>query len=190
MFAIILNKNVRKLKNSAIIMDIILVIITIIIPIFLLQQNVEVGIYSVPLFILLFIFFVFLNSRAHKIYLETPEEPNQNDSNRQNKGKRKIIKYIVILIITSFFLFIVGELLGNTLENLCNLFHVPEFIIGILLGFITSLPELITFFESQRYHKSVKDEMFGVIEATNNLLTSNIINLFIIQTIGILMTNI
>ena len=56
-------------------------------------------------------------------------------------------------------------------------------IIGILLGFITSLPELITFFESQRHHEEDKE---GVTEATSNLLTSNIMNLFIIQSIGIL----
>lgn len=190
MFAISLNKNFTKLKNNAIKMDIILVIITIIIPIFLLQQNIKVEIYSVPLFILLFVFFIFLNSRAHKLYLNASEAPFEKDFNKKNKDNKKIIKYICILILTSILLFVVGDLLGYTLENLCNLFNVPEFIIGVLLGFITSLPELITFFESQKYHKSVKDEMFGVIEATNNLLTSNIMNLFIIQTIGILITNI
>lgn len=42
-------------------------------------------------------------------------------------------------------MFIVGELLGDTLENLCKLFGVSEVIVGILLGFVTSLPELITF---------------------------------------------
>lgn len=190
MFAISLNKNFTKLKNNAIKMDIILVIITIIIPIFLLQQNIKVEIYSVPLFILLFVFFIFLNSRAHKLYLNASEAPFEKDFNKKNKDNKNIVKYICILILTSILLFVVGDLLGYTLENLCNLFNVPEFIIGVLLGFITSLPELITFFESQKYHKSVKDEMFGVIEATNNLLTSNIMNLFIIQTIGVLMTNI
>ena len=87
-------------------------------------------------------------------------------------------------------LFIIGELLGNTLENLCNLFNVSELIIGILLGFMTSLPELITFIESQRHHKKSEDDMLGVVEATNNLLTSNILNLFAIQTIGILIVSI
>ena len=87
-------------------------------------------------------------------------------------------------------MFIVGELLGDTLENLCKLFGVSEVIVGILLGFVTSLPELITFFESQRYYKKVNDDMLGVVEATNNLLTSNILNLFAIQTIGIIIISI
>ena len=98
--------------------------------------------------------------------------------------------YAVILIVTGILLFVIGELLGNTLENLCNLFGVSEVIVGILLGFVTSLPELITFFEAQRHYKKVDDDMLGVVEATNNLLTSNILNLFAIQTVGILISSI
>ena len=52
------------------------------------------------------------------------------------------------------------------------------------------MPELITFFESQRHYKKVDDDMLGVVEATNNLLTSNILNLFAIQTIGIIIISI
>ena len=84
-------------------------------------------------------------------------------------------------------LFIVGDKLGNTLESLCNRFNISQTIIGILLGFVTSIPELITFFEAQKhYKKQNKDDILGVVEATNNLLTSNILNLFIIQSIGII----
>ena len=85
-------------------------------------------------------------------------------------------------------LFIIGEVLGDTIEKLCILFNVSELIIGILLGFMTSLPELITFIESQRHHNKLEDDMLGVVEATNNLLTSNILNLFAIQSVGILIS--
>lgn len=75
------------------------------------------------------------------------------------------------------------------MESLCKIFNVPQVAVGILLGTITSIPELMTFFESQKYNKKENDEMLGVVEATNNLLTSNTLNLFIIQTIGILIIN-
>ena len=67
------------------------------------------------------------------------------------------------------------------------MFGLPELVLGILLGFITSIPELITFIEAQRKEKKKDTEMtnkIGVIEATNNLLTSNLLNLFVIQSIG------
>lgn len=186
---IILNKNAEKLKNKAIKTDIILVIVTIIIPIALLNLNIELNISIVPLFILLYALFSFLNNNAHKMYLNK-EEVNEETMKKQKKNKLKILMHSIVLLITGVLLYIVGELLGNTLENLCNLFGIPQMILGILLGLITSIPELITFFESQKYYKKEKDDMIGVVEATNNLLTSNALNLFIIQTIGIVITNI
>ena len=185
---IIFNKNTKKLNNKAIRIDMILVIITILIPIALLRLNIKLDIYIVPLFIILYALFVFLNSSVHKLYLE-----NITDEDNEKNKKRNIketVKSIVILFFTGVVLYVIGDLLGNSLEILCNLFNVPEFIVGTLLGFITSIPELITFFESQRHYKKQSDEMLGVVEATNNLLTSNIMNLFIIQTLGILIIRI
>ncbi len=79
-----------------------------------------------------------------------------------------------------------GNLLGNTLDNLNNLFNIPEWVIGIILGFITSIPELITFIESQKHHRKNSNDVGGVIEATSNLFTSNMLNLFVIENIGII----
>ena len=100
------------------------------------------------------------------------------------------IKCCIILILTSYFLFYLGTLLSISLKNLSYLFKIPQLILGILLGFITSIPELIAFFESQKHYNKNKEEILGVIEATNNLFTSNILNLFVIQTISILALNI
>ena len=184
---IILNKNTSKLKNLAITFDMILVSFTIIIPIVFLKLSIELNMYIVPLFIICYALFSVLNNSAHKEYLQT--KVKQKQVKKQRINKKATVKYISILIITGIMLYVVGNQLGNTLEKLCYLFNVPEFIVGILLGLITSIPEFITFFEAQKYNKKIQDEMLGVIEATNNLLTSNIMNLFVIQTIGILLVN-
>lgn len=192
--AIMLNKNTSKLRNKAIVTDLILVFFTIVIPIFFLKFNIELKLAIVPIFIILYILFRFLNNHVHKLYLKNEdvelEEEIEEEKLEQKKKPKKIIRYVVTLIVTGILLFIVGELLGDTLENLCKLFGVSEVIVGVLLGFVMSLPELITFFESQRYYKKVDDDMLGVVEATNNLLTSNILNLFAIQTIGIIIISI
>lgn len=189
--SIVLNKNFDKIKNKAILTDIILVILTILIPIILLMLNIEIDLFVVPGFIILYFLFIYLNNNVHKLYLKKEdkklEREIENEKRWEKGNKKKILKYSIILIFSTIILFIIGELLGNTLENLCNSFNVSQIIIGILLGFITSLPELITFFESQKYHKYSNDKMLGVVEATNNLLTSNVLNLFAIQTIGIVM---
>lgn len=188
--AIFLNKNTSKLRNKAITTDLILVFFTIVIPIVFLKFDIELKLAVVPLFIILYVLFRILNNYVHKLYLKNEdaelEEEIEEERLVEGKNSKKVILYIGVLIVTGVLLFIIGELLGDTLENLCNLFGVSEVIVGVLLGFVTSLPELITFFESQRHYKDVQDDMLGVVEATNNLLTSNILNLFAIQTVGIL----
>lgn len=192
--AILLNKNVDKIKNRAIITDIILVIFTILIPIVLLKMNIELNIMIAPVFVILYILFRVINDNVHKIYLKNEDEKIEHEieveEEKESKNRFQTIKYIIYLVITGFLLYFVGDKLGNTLETLCKLFNISEAIIGILLGFITSIPELMTFFESQKHYKKEDDDMLGVVEATNNLLTSNILNLFAIQTLGILITSI
>ena len=192
--SILLNKNTSKLRNRAIITDLVLVFFTIAIPIAFLKLNIELKLAVVPLFVILYILFRVLNNHVHKLYLKNEDvelaEEIEEEREEQKKNTKKVLIYAVVLIVTGILLFVIGELLGNTLENLCNLFGVSEVIVGILLGFVTSLPELITFFEAQRHYKKVDDDMLGVVEATNNLLTSNILNLFAIQTVGILISSI
>ena len=191
LMAILLNKNQKLLKNKAIFTDIILVAITILLPLILVLGNVEMNIKVVPIFIILYIIFLIINNKAHKKYLKKEDEKIEGKIEKEEqieiKNKNRLPLYIFLLVITGILLFVVGDLLGNTLENLCNIFGISQTIIGILLGFITSIPELITFFESQKHYKKNKDDdILGVVEATNNLFTSNIMNLFVIQTIGIL----
>lgn len=190
--AILLNKNASKLRNKAILIDLVMVFFTIAIPIVFLKLDIELKLVVVPLFIILYILFMVLNNNVHKLYLknedEELEEEIEEERKEQKKNPGKLLRYVLVLIVTGVLLFIIGEMLGDTLENLCNLFGVSEVVVGILLGFVTSLPELITFFEAQRYYKKVDDDMLGVVEATNNLLTSNILNLFAIQSVGILIS--
>ena len=190
LLAVFMNKNQKHLQNRALKIDLILVALTIMIPIVMLALNIEFSIALVPIFLLLFVLFYFVNHNTHKLYLNkvTQEEKKIEEEEKWVRGKKKVmIQYIILLLIISIFLYGIGNLLSNTLENLCMQFKIPQLVIGILLGFITSIPELITFFESQKHYKQQTDGEDGVIEATSNLLTSNILNLFAIQSIGIIL---
>lgn len=190
-FTITFNKNLKELKNKAIIIDIILVFITILIPVFLLILKIQINYLLVPVFILLAFIFWKVNSISHKKYLKDIdiklEQIEEKEELEEIKNNKKSYVYIILLALSGILLFFIGNMLGDTLEALALHFNVSETIIGILLGFITSIPELITFFESQKhYKKENSDNLLGVVEATNNLFTSNILNLFIIQSFAIL----
>lgn len=189
-----LNKNIKILKNMALRIDIVLVFVTIILPLMLIGAKVEVNIEIVPLFILLFLLFTYIDKNAHKLYIEKGENKAYKQIEREKnflKGnKEKAILYGIILIATMIVLFFIGNQLSISLEQLCITFGLPELLLGVVLGFSTSIPELITFFEAQKHYKKDKNEELGVIEATNNLLSSNLLCLFIIQSIGIVIYNI
>lgn len=180
--SIFLNKNQNVVKNTAIKVDLFLVLITILIPIFIAIFDIEHNFILVPIFIFLFVLFYRLSHNAHKLYMKKNDTKVEKKENSSDKSTFKVILNFLLLVITSIVLYFIGEQLSNVLEVLCNTFNISQVVIGILLGVITSLPELITFFESQKHHE---DEKEGVVEATSNLLTSNMINLFIVESIGI-----
>lgn len=188
--SIIVNKNTKILRNQAIVIELILSIVTIIIPIFLISVGIEINLVIVPVFILLYILFYYIDINAHKLYLQKEEsevlEKIKKETKRIKGKKRKTILYASVLVITMIVLFFVGDMLSGVLEKLCIKYGLPELLLGILLGATTSIPELITFLEAQRHHAKSKNKDFGVIEATNNLLSSNLLCLFIIQSIGII----
>ena len=188
--SIIINKNGNVLRNKAIKVELGIVIATIIIPILMLITNLEVSITIVPIFILTFIMLYYIRGNAYKVYkikeIDNEELEKIEEEKKWVRGKRKLaIITSIELIITGVALFVIGNLLGNSLENLSHIFKIPELIIGIILGAITSVPELITFIESQKHHNKNQKSTQGVIEATSNLFTSNMLNLFIIESIGI-----
>lgn len=189
---IVVNRNYRAMKNRAVITDFILSIFTIIIPIILIGIDKGDSIDIVPVYILLYIIFRIINNNCHKMYMKVNEE-NRNTKKdeivrKEDKYIIKIIKYISYLIFSGLLLYIVGDKLRETLEVLCNQFNISQIIIGILLGFMTSLPELISFIEAQKHYKKEDNNILGVVEASNNLLTSNILNLFIFQSLGIVIS--
>ena len=138
-WSIIINKNVKVLRNRALKIELSMCIATIIIPIAMIAVGMEANLTIVP-----------------------------------------------ILLGVGVILFIVGNWLGDTLDTLSNAFNIPQAIIGIILGFVTSIPELITFIEAQRHHSKNTNDTQGVIEATSNLFASNMLNLFVIESIGII----
>ena len=181
-----INGNIKKMKNKVIIIELIIVLITIIIPVVIYVKDIELNFMIIIIFLLLFCIFSIIDSKIHKKYLEKENEIEE-EQGTEEKDKKQILKYIIILIGAIILIFITGNILSDSLETLCNNFGVSQIIIGILLGVITSAPEFITFNEAQKYHKKEsKEQLKGVIEATNNLISSNMLNLLVIQSIGIL----
>lgn len=193
--SIIINKNYTAIKNKGIVIQNIMVILTIIFPIILLKLENTLNIVIVFIFVAMYIIFYWISKKIHERYLHDEDTrmaqeefdriKNETESIGKGKNKRLCI-YVGYILMAGILLYFIGNALGIVLENLAGIFGIAEWVLGVLLGLITSIPELVTFFEAQKHYKKEEDKkLFGVIEATNNLLTSNMLNLFIIQAIGI-----
>ncbi len=185
--SLIINKNYKVIKNKGIIIQNILVMITIIFPMILLKlENILNRIIAFTLIVMYFVF-NWISKKVHERYLSNEDiKIKERDKEQERYKNKQSYIYIGYILIAGILLYFIGNALGSVLENLSEIFGIAEWILGVLLGFITSIPELITFFESQKHYKEKEEKRaFGVIEATNNLLTSNMLNLFIIQAIGI-----
>ena len=90
--AIVINKNMKHLTNKALKIDLVLVLLTILIPIILLITNIQIDVNILPILIILFIMCVVINNNTHKLYLEK-EEINEkeiaDESNRKFPINRK-----------------------------------------------------------------------------------------------------
>ena len=96
--SIISNKNVKKLNNKAIKIDIFLVIITILIPILIVLLNIDMNVVFIPIFIVLYVIFKTLNNRFHKLYLESEDEMindiiQKEEEKLENKQLKNTVKY-------------------------------------------------------------------------------------------------
>ena len=184
LLTVFLNKNQKKLSNKAIKIDLLLTSLTIFIPILTIILKLETNAWIVPIFLIMFYIFYKISKNAHKLYIKPTAESKADENRKDLKIKKTIFLEVIGVILVGVVLYILGEFLSETLEILCTTLNVPEIITGVLLGVITSIPEFITFIEAQRHHKD-KSTNEGIVEATSNLLFSNLLNLFIIQAIGI-----
>lgn len=187
--SIIIHKNQKQLKNKAIIIQLVFVFLTILIPVILLKNEKDITLIMAIIFIILYFIFTWIMKKVHEKYMDKRENWQEYEEIEEEKRKqnKKSYIYVLYIILAGILLYVIGNALGNVLEDLAEKFNIAEYILGILLGFITSIPELITFFESQKHYKEKEEKKaLGVIEATNNLLTSNMLNLFIIQALGII----
>ena len=94
--SIIINKNQKAFRNQAVRVDIFLVLLTILLPFIFIVANIEMDIFTVVIFVILYIAFKYINNNAHKLYLNTNQEEIVE---RKHYAWYKSIKYILLLIL-------------------------------------------------------------------------------------------
>lgn len=115
---------------------------------------------------------------------EAPAPVEGEDAVRPwSDGKGKIALQVVILIAGLVGLYVLGDILGDSVYELGVAFAVPAVVLGTLTAVATSLPELTTFFSSYAAHRKAGTD--GNSEVMHNLMASNVVNLLVVQAVGV-----
>ena len=93
---------------------------------------------------------------------------------------------IVLILLGLLGVIVLGEFLGEVAESIVNSLHVPQWAVGWLLGVLTSLPEMTSFFALFKAGQH-SDNDNDCQEALDNLAASNMSNLGLIYPLGIIM---
>lgn len=123
------------------------------------------------------------------IYKALDRRFNQRVSVLEERGKKAVNLFFVLLsMIVGIILIVVsGWYLGGVAEDLVVELGVSVWMIGWILGFISSIPERTGFFEIYRKYKKA-GTLRGIDdtqEALDSLVVSNMSNLGIILPVGV-----
>ena len=91
-FSVFTSKNHKILNNRAVRIDLLLVIFTIIIPLFILAIDIEIKVEILPIFFLLFLLFYYINNNTHKLYLKKQTKEIEEETEKEAKWIRGKIK--------------------------------------------------------------------------------------------------
>ena len=198
-FFTLIFKRTKSIINSKFIYDYIIVMITIVVPPVLIMADLATTPYAIPA--LIAIYGIYLYGSKYVDYFAIEEEEieieeklhkkefeSEKASKREINDKNRVALAVTMIFISIILLYILGENLGKVLETLGKEMGVSEMILGLIMGITTSIPELVAYISSYRRHKNYRkpETDKGAVEVVNNLATSNISNLTIIQTIAIL----
>jgi len=173
-------KQVHKLGGSEYRFEQAIIVGSIIIPIVLLVTGQDSALWSgIALFAGYIAYLVVMRKRHQAgapVEMEDAEQP-------WTDGKPRVIVQIAILAVGLVALYLLGDVLGDSIYELGVAFAVPTIILGGLTAVATSLPELTTFFASYAAHKRAGTD--GNAEVMHNMMASNVVNLLLVQAIGV-----
>lgn len=124
---------------------------------------------------------------AYKI-VDCRLNPKDTSANLAAEPKPKLALAIAGIIAGMIAILVSGYYIGDVAENLIRELGVPAWMIGWILGLISSIPEMSGFFEIYRKYKKA-GSLKGVDdtqEALDTLVASNMCNLCLILPFGIL----
>ena len=177
--AVLWNRQVRELFNRRFIDEIAFAALAIAVPIVLLRGGMDQSVFVIPGLLAFFILYRFIDGRLNA----GADAAGSEESATGNLSFGLILTASALVGVA-----IVGFFLGGATADVVNSMGVHPAAAGWLLGFTSSLPEMVTFFSVYGASRAA-GEIEGLEdtqEVLDNLTASNMANVGLIYPIGLL----
>jgi Ca2+/Na+ antiporter len=168
----------RELLSPMFVDEIAFGLVSVALPLVLIGCDVQMGLITAAILLGVFILYKWLDHLLNRRRDTTQETDSVSGS--LGLGLAALVGGIALILVA-------GRFLGVSAGDLVTRFHTPAWLVGWIVGVITSLPEMTSFFEIYRLSKKRgqlhrSDDTQNVLDA---LVASNMCNLGIILPVGI-----
>jgi Ca2+/Na+ antiporter len=181
--AIIFYRQLGELKSARFLDELTFTILSVVLPIAMYSLHLAHNFHTV-----LILFGVFAAYKWLDIVFNPKPQPAAEKNGSRTQAGRTLISGIPMLLAGILLIMLAGRFLSRAAESLVLQLSIPGWLIGWLLGVITSIPEMASFFEIYRVEKKRGDAttLRDTQQALDALVSSNLCNLGIILPIGLL----
>lgn len=182
----------RRLFSRQLWREHLIIAISIVVPILLLVTGQVESAWVIPVFLVSYVVYILVIKRitadgaapTEHIDSQAPRDTAAVVTQVHTGVRGYVTLQALLILVALASLYFLGTALGDTVYELGTTFGVPEIILGVVIGVVTSLPEWTTFFSSYAWHRRTGTNRANE-EVMHNLLASNVSNLLLVQTIGL-----
>ena len=181
--AVFAYRQVKDLFNAVFIDEVVFGLVSLAVPLLLFQFQVALSIGVAVVLIALFVVYKVFDRIINTCV------PHAQEHDEEAHGQVSLTKGMAAILCGAAIILIAGYFLGNSASVLVQQLALPAWLVGWVLGLMTSIPELAAFFLIYRAAKTrgKLDELADTQEALDALVTSNMVNLGIILPLGMLL---
>lgn len=177
--AVLTYRQHKDLFNTVFIDEVVFVLLSVAIPLTMYGLGIDLTVSVSVGLLILFVVYKVIDRVVNRPAKEPQEEGEVHAS--LTKGLMALILGIAVIVVA-------GKYLGDSAHDLVHSVDMPAWLVGSILGFVTSIPELTSFFEIYRLEKKRKrlHLLDDTQQALDALVASNMSNLGIILPIGMI----
>ena len=181
--AVVVYRQVKDLFHKRFLDEIIFALLAVTVPMVLMKFALDRNGIIIPVLALFFVVYRWVDRRANTVDARNESQPSPGDQ-RSGKRLQKGLLFIGIGLLAIIF---VGNFVGMVTERVVTQMGVPAVLAGCILGLVTSLPELTTFFAiySKAKKRGQLHKLDDTQEVLDNLTSSNMANVGVVYPIGL-----